>query len=113
MRAVEAGVDFDAMEAVGVALEVGEFGVAGGWEGGGVVLGEGPAGGADVDVVECGRVGRSGFHMGARVGVWRIRRILRRVPQLAVEMAGMSGRRSCYGEEFAGQAGRDSGDEWI
>lgn len=48
--AVEAGVDFYAMEMVGVALEVGEFGVAGWREEGGVVLGESPAGGADVEV---------------------------------------------------------------
>jgi hypothetical protein len=44
----------------------------------GVVFGEGPAGGADVDVVECGRVGRDRFHGRLRVGVWWIRRILLR-----------------------------------
>jgi hypothetical protein len=59
---VEAGVDFYATETVGVTLEVGELSVAGGREGGGVVFGEGPAGGADVEVVEWGRVGSGGFH---------------------------------------------------
>ena len=60
--AMEAGVDFDAAEKVGVALEVGEFFVAGGREGGGVVLGEGPASGADEEVVERARVGGGGLH---------------------------------------------------
>ena len=86
--AVKAGVDFYAMEEVGVALEVGEVGVSGWGKGVGVVLGERPAGGADVDVVEWGRVGGGGFHTGARVGVWRLRRILRRVPQPAVRWLG-------------------------
>jgi len=60
VRAVEAGVDLDAVEAVGVALEVGELGVSGWRKGEGVVFGEGPAGGADVDVAEWERVGRGG-----------------------------------------------------
>ena len=42
VRAVEAGVDFDAVEAVGVALEVGEFCFAGRRKGVRVVFGEGP-----------------------------------------------------------------------
>jgi len=62
--AVEAGVDFDAVEAVGVALKVGEFGVAGCGEVVGKVFGEGPAGGADVEVGEGWRVGWGGFHGG-------------------------------------------------
>jgi hypothetical protein len=40
------------MEAVGVALEVGEVRVSGWGKGGGVVFGESPASGADVDVAE-------------------------------------------------------------
>ena len=97
--AVEAGVDLDAVEAVGVALEVGEL-VGSGWRKGGcVVLGEGPAGSADVDVAERGRVGcggiPSGFHhsgfqipSGTRVGVSGVRRILLVVPQPAVKWLG-------------------------
>ena len=57
VRAVEAGVDLDAVEAVSVALEVGEVGVSGRGKRVGVLFGEGPAGGADMDVIECGRVG--------------------------------------------------------
>ena len=53
-----------------VALEVGESGVSGWWEGVGVVAGKCPAGGADVDVIVGGRVGRCGFHGRLRVGVW-------------------------------------------
>ncbi len=68
VRAVEAGVDLNAMEAVGVALEVREVGVSGRGKGGRVVLGEGPASGADVDVAEGGRVGWSGFHAGGASG---------------------------------------------
>jgi hypothetical protein len=67
VRAMEAGVDFYAMDEVGVALEVGEFLVAGGWKEVCVVAGEGPAGGADVEVVEGQRVGGGGFHFGGRV----------------------------------------------
>jgi hypothetical protein len=57
VRAVEAGVDFDAVEAVGVALEVGKVGVSGWRKGGRVIFRERPAGGADVDVPERRRVG--------------------------------------------------------
>ena len=66
---MEAGVDFNAEKTVGVALEVGEFGVSGWWKGVGVVPGECPTGGADVDVVERGRVGRDRFHGRPRVSV--------------------------------------------
>lgn len=59
--AVEAGVDFDAGEPVGVTLEVSE--VVGTWrrEVVGVRFGEGPTGGADVDV-ELGRHRADRFH---------------------------------------------------
>lgn len=60
VRAMEAGVDLDGVEAVGVALEVGEVGVAGWGEVVGVVAGEGPAGGANVDAG--GRVVGRGDH---------------------------------------------------
>ena len=73
MRTVEAGVNFDTVKAVGVALEVGELGGSGWRKGECVVPGEGPAGSADVDVAERRRVGWSGFrsrfHGGTRVGV--------------------------------------------
>ena len=69
--AVEAGVDFDALEAMGVALEVGELGVAGRGEVGRVVFGERPAGGADVDVFDDRRVGWRGFHRGPEWAAWK------------------------------------------
>jgi hypothetical protein len=45
---MEAGVDFNAEKTVGIALEVGEFGVSGWWKGVSVVAGKCPACGADV-----------------------------------------------------------------
>ena len=56
---IEAGVDLYAEKAVSVALEVGEFCVSGWRKGVGVVARKCPAGGADVDVIEQGRVWRN------------------------------------------------------
>ena len=56
--AMEAGVDFDAVEGLGVALEVGAFG----GEETGVWDGKGPAGGADVDVKRYGELGEGRLH---------------------------------------------------
>jgi len=53
---VEAGVDLDAMETVGIALEMGERGIAGWREVVGVFLGQSPAGGTDVEVAWRGRI---------------------------------------------------------
>ena len=56
VRAVDAGVDLDAMETVGIALEMGERGIAGWREVVGVFLGQSPAGGTDVEVAWRGRI---------------------------------------------------------
>jgi hypothetical protein len=50
VRAVKAGVDLCAVHEVGVALEMGEFGVAWPGEVMGVKAGNGPAGGSDMEV---------------------------------------------------------------